>query len=62
LKTPAKLRIAYQGEPGANSHIACLEVYPEAEPVALATFEEAFAAVEARSRTRSRGGWPTSTI
>jgi prephenate dehydratase len=48
LKTPAKLRIAYQGEPGANSHIACLEVYPEAEPVALATFEEAFAAVEAR--------------
>jgi hypothetical protein len=25
-----KLRIAYQGEPGANSHIACLEVFPMA--------------------------------
>ena len=48
MTTPAKLRIAYQGEPGANSHIACLELYPQAEPVALATFEEAFAAVEAR--------------
>jgi hypothetical protein len=32
--TPDKIRIAYQGEPGANSHIACLEVYPDAEPVA----------------------------
>jgi prephenate dehydratase len=44
----AKTRLAYQGEPGANSHIACLEVYPDCEPVALATFEEAFAAVAAR--------------
>ena len=49
--TPASLRIAYQGEPGANSHIACLEVFPEGEPVALATFEEAFAAVAARDVT-----------
>jgi prephenate dehydratase len=46
--TPDKIRIAYQGEPGANSHIACLEVYPDCEPVAMATFEEAFAAVTAR--------------
>jgi prephenate dehydratase len=37
--------IAYQGEPGANSHIACLEAFPEAEPIASATFEDAFAAV-----------------
>ena len=51
LATPAKTRIAYQGEPGANSHIACLEVYPQGEPVALATFEEAFAAVAARDVT-----------
>jgi prephenate dehydratase len=38
-------RIAYQGEPGANSHIACLEAYPDMEPVACRTFEDAFAAV-----------------
>ena len=41
-----KLRIAYQGEPGANSHIACREVRPEAEPVACPTFEDCFAALE----------------
>ena len=23
-----KAKIAYQGEPGANSHIACIEAYP----------------------------------
>ena len=39
-------RIAFQGEPGANSHIACREVYPEFEAVAFATFDEAFAALE----------------
>ena len=38
--------IAYQGEPGANSHIACIEAYPDYEPVACPTFEDAFAAVE----------------
>ena len=38
-------RIAYQGEPGANSHIACREAYPELEPLACASFEDAFAAV-----------------
>ena len=37
--------IAYQGEPGANSHIACRNVYPEMEPMACHTFEGAFAAV-----------------
>jgi len=37
--------IVYQGEPGANSHIACLEAFPEMEPLARATFEDAFAAV-----------------
>ena len=38
-------KIAYQGEPGANSHIACIEAYPDHEPVACRTFEDAFAAV-----------------
>jgi prephenate dehydratase len=41
----AKAVIAYQGEPGANSHIACNEVYPGLEPLPCATFEDAFAAV-----------------
>ena len=38
-------KIAYQGEPGANSHIACIEACPEFEPMACRTFEDAFAAV-----------------
>ena len=37
--------ISYQGEPGANSHIACLDVYPDWEPLPCASFEDAFAAV-----------------
>ncbi|MDB5570572.1 MAG: prephenate dehydratase [Hyphomicrobiales bacterium] len=37
--------IAYQGESGANSHIACKAVYPDWEPLACATFEDALAAV-----------------
>lgn len=40
-------RIAYQGEPGANSHLACRNEYPELEPVACPTFEDALAAVKA---------------
>ncbi len=38
-------RIAFQGELGANSHIACREVHPEMEPMPCATFEDAFQAV-----------------
>jgi prephenate dehydratase len=38
-------KIAFQGEPGANSHIACKEAYPGYEPLPCATFEDAFAAV-----------------
>lgn len=37
--------IVYQGEPGANSHIAAREAYPGHEPAACATFEDAFVAV-----------------
>ena len=39
-------RIAYQGEPGANSHLACREAFPALEPVPCATFEDALAAVK----------------
>ena len=38
-------KIAYQGEPGANSHIACIEAYPTYEPMPCGTFEDAFQAV-----------------
>src|ERR1700710_3335685 len=38
-------KIAFQGEPGANSHIAIVEAYPDAEPMACATFEDALAAI-----------------
>src|SRR6201995_480285 len=39
------LKIAFQGEPGANSHIAISEAYPDAEPLPCATFEDALAAI-----------------
>jgi prephenate dehydratase len=39
-------RIAFQGEPGANSDTACRDMYPGMEPLPCATFEDAFAAVE----------------
>jgi prephenate dehydratase len=39
-------RIAFQGEPGANSHIACKNAYPNLEPMPCRTFEDAFAAVK----------------
>ena len=40
-----KLKIAYQGEAGANSHIAARESRPTHEPLACRTFEDAFAAL-----------------
>jgi prephenate dehydratase len=45
-KTPRRRKtIVFQGEPGANSHIACQEAYPTYEPVPCPTFEDAFTAV-----------------
>ncbi len=41
-------RIAYQGEPGANSHAVCKQHYPDWEAVPCASFEDVFAAVESR--------------
>ena len=37
-----KIKVAFQGEKGAYSHLACLEIFPDFEPIACATFEEAF--------------------
>ena len=42
---PPKGVVAYQGEPGANSHLACIEAYPDLEPLACPTFEDTLAAV-----------------
>jgi prephenate dehydratase len=39
------MKIAFQGELGANSHLAISEAYPDAEPLPCATFEDALAAI-----------------
>jgi prephenate dehydratase len=41
-----KQLISFQGEPGANSHTACDQAFPEMEPLPCPTFEDAFAAVQ----------------
>ena len=45
VSSTATRRIAYQGEPGSNSHIVCREHYPEWDYVPCASFEDVFAAV-----------------
>ena len=37
-----KIKVAFQGEQGAYSHLACLEIFPEITPIPCATFEETF--------------------
>ena len=37
-----KTKVAFQGEKGAYSHLACLEVFPKTEAIGCSTFEEAF--------------------
>lgn len=44
LQNPS--RVAYQGEPGSNSHLVCTRHYPDAAAVACASFEDVFAMVE----------------
>lgn len=38
-------KVVFQGEPGSNSHIACREVFPDADAVPAPTFEDCFAAI-----------------
>ncbi|WP_272007983.1 prephenate dehydratase [Roseovarius sp. ZX-A-9] len=38
-------RIAFQGEPGAYSHQACVDTYPDLDPLPCRTFEDAMEAV-----------------
>jgi prephenate dehydratase len=46
-----KKKIAFQGELGANSDLACREAYPDHEPLPCATFEDAFAAITSGEAT-----------
>ncbi|PTM97358.1 prephenate dehydratase [Mycoplana dimorpha] len=39
-------KIAFQGDFGANSDMACRDMFPQMEPLPCQTFEEAFLAVE----------------
>jgi prephenate dehydratase len=46
-------RIVFQGQPGAYSHMACAQVFPELEAVPMAAFEDAFAAVREGRASRA---------
>src|SRR5262245_44719208 len=46
MKRARSNRIAFQGEPGANSHLAARDAYPRMEALACPTFEDAIAAVK----------------
>jgi prephenate dehydratase len=46
MTSDPKNMIAFQGERGANSHMACLEVFPSMNALPCATFEDVFAAVK----------------
>ena len=37
-----KIKVAFQGEKGAYSHLACQEIFPNVDAAACSTFEEAF--------------------
>jgi len=45
-KSAAESSIAFQGELGAYSHLACTVLFPEMTPLPCAGFEDAFVAVE----------------
>jgi prephenate dehydratase len=48
MSKPGNLRkIVFQGELGANSHIACKEAYPDYQPIPCPTFEDALNVVAA---------------
>jgi prephenate dehydratase len=46
MAKPRLNKIAFQGEPGANSHLAARDAYPRMEALACPTFEDALAAVK----------------
>ncbi len=46
------MKILFQGSPGAYSHTAALEVYPEAEIISCKTFDECFSKAQKDERLR----------
>jgi prephenate dehydratase len=46
VPVPPAARVSFQGEAGANSHIAIRARFPGHDPLACPTFEDAFAAVQ----------------
>ena len=46
------MKILYQGSPGAYSHLAAKELYPDAEIISCKTFDECFIKAEADSNSR----------
>ena len=46
MSAAKRQKIAFQGEPGANSHLACRDAFPSMEAQPCATFEDALAAVK----------------
>ena len=47
-------RIAFQGEPGAYSHQACHDAYPEMEAMPCRTFEDTIDAVRSGAAEKIR--------
>ena len=47
-----RIKVAFQGEKGAYSHLACLEIFPNIEPIACSSFEEAFQLAKDNSEYR----------
>jgi prephenate dehydratase len=46
MPKPRLQKIAFQGEPGANSHLAARDAYPDMEPMPCPTFEDALSVVK----------------
>ena len=46
------MKILYQGSPGAYSHLAAKELYPDAEIISCKTFDECFIKAEADKNSR----------
>ena len=45
-----KIKVAFQGEKGAYSHLACLKIFPNAEVRACKTFDQAFKLAKENSK------------
>tara|TARA_B100000902_G_C27183780_1_gene850284 strand:- start:118 stop:945 length:828 start_codon:yes stop_codon:yes gene_type:complete len=46
------MKILYQGSPGAYSHLAALEIYPDAEIISCKTFDECFSKAQEDDKLR----------